>query len=440
VYITIYKASLIPPTYPESSYALPVGFPYLVDDDNLEVIEPPLLYLCQRFIVYGKYKSGPTTTAAAYDLMDWWRYIVERDRNWLDVDLDILAEYRDNRLSTVSPQTHELLDDKTVRRRIGRVIDFYEWAIGRGLVAPDVLNDIDSVRNVPLRRDVIELAHISGQGTCSVRTVSNLLPASDSNPDEHVAALAEHAWRAVAAELGPKPSTGKQENDLRPCRDRLAAELSLQTGLRVDEVAKLTILQILGLRIPESATDEETLKMRVTITKRLRPRDVYVPVYLLRELLLYIDGERNEALKHAEKYWLKGKARRPTTLFVNSANSRNHAGKPIHADTLSRQFRAATLRAGLIDMVEKIDPDTREPYVTHDTLHVFHDLRHTFAVWSYHAEKSAGNREPWKQVQALLGHKYLSTTLNIYLNHVGDQKRQTNAIVFGAIRRRFGGN
>jgi len=44
-----------------------------------------------------------------------------------------------------------------------------------------------------------------------------------------------------------------------------------------------------------------------------------------------------------------------------------------------------------------------------------HCLRHTCAMWTYIAEKRQGNSEPWKVVQARLGHAHLKTTTDTYL-------------------------
>ena len=57
-----------------------------------------------------------------------------------------------------------------------------------------------------------------------------------------------------------------------------------------------------------------------------------------------------------------------------------------------------------------------------------HDLRHTYAVWSYHILKSLGDPEPWKSIQIQLGHKHIDTTINTYLKYVSllDEKVPMN--------------
>jgi integrase/recombinase XerC len=194
------------------------------------------------------------------------------------------------------------------------------------------------------------------------------------------------------------------------------------------------------LRFDGTASPHAEVKLRVTQTKRLVARNVYIPMYLVRELHLYIDGERRDALTEAATYQLNDKQRQHTTLFVNGSDARQHAGKPINPDVLSNAFHTACIQAGLTRSAEKIDPLSGKKYVTQLTSHRFHDLRHTFAVWKYYSEKEAGNSEPWKLIQSLLGHKHLSTTMNTYLKVIPGERREVNRRTFHAMRRRFGGN
>ena len=53
-------------------------------------------------------------------------------------------------------------------------------------------------------------------------------------------------------------------------------------------------------------------------------------------------------------------------------------------------------------------------------LFVVHDLRHTYAVWTYYILKENGEAEPWLYIQAQLGHEDLSTTQDTYLKATGD--------------------
>lgn len=440
--ITIYKAEALPDEYsanPEYGYQLPPGFPFLVDDDKIEVIEPALLYLSDRFIKYAQRGKENTRKAVAYDLCDWWNFLAEKRRPWDTVDTDLIVTYRDNRLKTISPQTHEVLTSNTVRRRMIYIFDFYEWAHGRGWV--DITGLAEKVeKSVRVNIDADFFAHTRSRPL--KKDVSQLLPDPDPHRRRPASFLTIDHWRLLARELGPLPSEAMEMNDPRPSRDRLASELSINTGLRVDEVAKLTKYQILDLvaQIPLDAEPDELISLRVTKTKRLVAREVDIPVYLIHELVHYIDGERAAAVDTARKTWLTKRSREPSSLFLNGVDAKHHSGKAINSDTLDAAFRAAQFAAGMVRTVEKKDPDTEEVYVTKDTRYVFHSLRHTFAMWLYDAERKAGNAEPWKIVQSKLGHASLITTMGTYLAHFDSRRRAVNRETFEGIRSKYNGN
>lgn len=76
------------------------------------------------------------------------------------------------------------------------------------------------------------------------------------------------------------------------------------------------------------------------------------------------------------------------------------------------------ISAGLVTLSTVQDPRTGQERTIKTHKHTVHDLRHTYAVWTYWAERRRGNREPWKKIQAQLGHANLSTTIDIYLSVV----------------------
>lgn len=73
---------------------------------------------------------------------------------------------------------------------------------------------------------------------------------------------------------------------------------------------------------------------------------------------------------------------------------------------------------GILETVQKEVPLTGKRLLSQVPKHSVHDLRHTYAVLTYHAERANGNAEPWKKIQAQLGHAHLQTTVDIYLSHV----------------------
>jgi integrase/recombinase XerC len=168
--------------------------------------------------------------------------------------------------------------------------------------------------------------------------VSDLLPLPQGGGDDAVRPLTETEYRTVAHLLGPlPPETGQSITDCRPTRDRLIAEVAIHTGMRRDEISSLTVWQILDLR-PDPSRPFEVVKLRITKTKGLRPRCVFMPNWLVVALHWYIDHERKQALTAAKKYWLKGKVKEPTALFLNGPEARRHAANPFKTALLTVIF------------------------------------------------------------------------------------------------------
>jgi integrase/recombinase XerC len=429
----------LPDGDPLRTKALPGGFPFLIDDDTDEVVEPALLFLVDAYLTKTGFWNRNTTKRAAYDLLDWWRFLDHQGRPWDLADGADLDAYRDSMIGEISPRTHEEYKAETIRARRILVKHFYAWAHKRGFYFGK-LQEATEIREVYLSADRDPLAHIhsgprriaSGPGA----------PRSSTRPGEKVRPLIggdpkNPSFPRIAGHLGPLPSE-RGADDPTPSRDRLAAELSVSTGLRVDEVAKLTIFQILDL--PVGGDSERFTTMHVTKTKRLVERDVNVPNYLIPDLHAYIDGERKECIAVGRRYWIKKKSDEPKALLVNGVDAHQNAGKPVSADTLSGAFRRAVIKAGVTERVTKTDPNTGEVRQVPVPRHRYHDLRHTYALWTYHALVGQGISEPWKIIQSLLGHAHLSTTLDTYLRVVNVEKARTADGAYEVMRSIIRGN
>jgi len=432
-------AAAFPDGDPLRNIALPKGFPFLIDDDTHEVVEPALLFLVDTYLTKTGFWNHNTAKRAAYDLLDWWRFLDHHGRPWDLADGVDLDAYRDSMIGQISPRTFEAYKTETIRARRTSVRRFYAWAQKRGWYK-GALIETPEVREVYLSADTDALAHLHS-GPRRMEVDPGTLR-STARPDEKVRPLIggdprNASFPRIAQHLGLLPSECGRD-DPTVSRDRLAAELSVSTGLRVDEVAKLTVLQILDL--PAEGDHERFTTMHVTKTKRLVARDVNVPNYLIPDLHAYIDGERKECVAVARRYWLKKKSDESKVLFLNGVDARQNAGKPVTPDTLSGAFRRAVIKAGLTEWVTKTDPDTGEVHQVLVPRHCYHDLRHTYALWTYHALVSQGTSEPWKIIQSLLGHAHLSTTLNTYLRVVNVEKARTADGVYEVMRRFVRGN
>jgi integrase len=437
--LIIELATVLPDGSPLKSNALPKGFPFLIDDDTHGIVEPALLFLVDSYLTKIGFWNHNTTKRAAYDLLDWWRFLDHHGLSWELVDGRDLDAYRDSMIGQISLRTHEEYKTATIRARRTLVRRFYTWAEKRGWYK-GALHEAPEVREVYRSADRDPLAHLhSGPHRIEVDPGT---PPSRARPGEKVRPLIggdprNASFPLIAKHLGPLPSE-RGADDLTPSRDRLAAELSVSTGLRVDEVAKLTIFQILDL--PVDGDPERFTTMHVTKTKRQVERDVNVPNYLIPDLHAYIDGERSECIAVARRHWLKKKSDEPRALFVNGLDAHQNAGKPVSADTLSGAFRRAVIKAGLTEWVTKTDPATGEVRQALVARHRYHDLRHTYALWTYQALVEQGMSEPWKVIQSLLGHAHLSTTLDTYLRVVNVEKARTADGAYEVMRSVIRGN
>jgi integrase/recombinase XerC len=398
----------------------PAGFVMLFDED-FHPIEPANVFLLEHCHVPARRdRWQKTQTAYADDLVHWWTYLRLNGLAWDAVGADDLRNYAQALVEGVSTRGQRF-SSSTVSRRIGTVEALYNWAHRRGLVQECPVVEARAKRRIALDR-----AFLPHTGGISVATASILRP-KPMPVDEHVNPIAMRDLTEILAQLGASPYE-IDENDARPIRDRLIAEVSLYTGMRVEEVVALTIYQILDVvRGAELDDPWRPWPLRITVTKGGVPRTVLIPTILVKALLSYVDGERASVVDAAR---LVGKSS-SNALFLNGvrATARDIGGKCSPA-TAMRAFHAATLSAGLTRTIAayRIDPATGAPAVdergeevlepTSVAKHSFHDLRHTFATQFYWGEIRAGNAAPWKKLQARLGHRRLSTTQDIYLRHV----------------------
>lgn len=385
---------------PEASFsALPEGFPFAVDSTG-HVIEPILGFLSERFLTRTTRKllgySPASVSSAAYELADYWRYLDHEKKAWDEIDVPDIERYRDTMHRQISEKTQLEYSPATIAHRISTVLAFYTWGAKH--------------EHTALMTNVVRRIGPSDRPRRDSKVVALPKPSCENA----VRVLQIDEYRSVAARLGPLPS---QKNATRPTRDRLIAELALQTGARRAEIAALTINQILALT-PDRSRPYGVTPLRLTVTKGGTPRSVFVPNWLASDLVWYIEHERSKAKPVRRR--VSSKLRAENILFVGHPWARQHAGLALSPTHLDRLYHRAVMSASLVRTVVKTDPTTGVQRVVQQPRHTFHGLRHTFAVWTYYARRMSGDAEPWKYIQAALGHRALETTLNLYLRAAAD--------------------
>lgn len=402
---------------------LPIDFPFLVDDTTGEVFEPALAFLmhkCTGAKAYRQRRWTQRNTADAYaaDLKDWLATVASSPLQWHQADDELVDEYLLGMRFALSSHTTDHLKDSTIGRRRSALNEFHRFARRRYGHKQLPVATTRSLRNVPRDAD--------GDETFD----SFELARYDANPrpipDAEIPRLLE--------ELGPRPD-GREDwvrRHPRPSgrlpygssRTRLAAEISVAMGLRVDEVVHLRASVIEGFDT-NGRDPDDNIEFELNVTKGLVRRTVYLPVWLADLLKQYIAGERNEAISAARRSWLGSKAKPPPNLFLNSPAAGRNAGKRTTSKQLDADLHAAVMRLDLTIRDTKAQ-DTPEEHEVEVAAHSWHDWRHTFAYILYRDGMGEldGFQEPAlerrfedvvQNIRLRLGHQHVETTINIYL-------------------------
>lgn len=379
---------------------LPVGFRYLVNGDG-HVIESPLLFLKKKCAPYGYLKSVWSAITYADHLYEWFSFLEAVGIPWYEATSDTIAAYSAALHNHASVHTKKRLKEKTRKGRLRTIVSFYKFCEDDWLIlrAPQI-----DLADIPKDDEPPDLRPAGPAARDAVNEI--IVP-----PSAHAVCIPEEHLGAIFSRLGPK-SSEQSERSGPTCRNRLAAEVSVHTGGRLEEVTSLRKAQVLSLVPRQSRNDPCSLYL--TKTKRSKPRTVYLPSWLVSELHDYIDGERSavvEAAKARNPQYVE-----PKELFLNGMEATNRdIGKPLSRHTLMQSFSTAVKAAGIFVEEAAFDCDTGKPYVKKEPAYSFHNLRHTFAYTVYYVCLKAGYASPLRIVQHLLGHKRYATTRDRYL-------------------------
>lgn len=402
-------------------WVLPAGMPFLVDVETGEVVSPVLRYCRYKFAAPGSYQEGlwkklNSAEAAVSDLKDWWYKLHARGIPWDVADDDLVAEWLIDLRTSVSGQTGDFLASETVKRRAATVSEFYRWALDECLVdrAPT------AVRSKRLAKGKLAQSRRPARKQEWTRYDADPHPIDASTMPEIEVRMGQRP-----SELADKwpPAVGDEPRDWNrePGREvrcsvhRLATELAISCGMRIDEILNLDLAPFEDFEC-EAKEAFKSFELRITHTKGLVPREVFIPFWLMTEIAEYIANERDVAMQEAARVWAKGAqaGSRTTKLLVNPPGSGRHVGKRLTSDTLEAKFHEACLAIGLVKKRAKA-VGTNKAHAATVVRHTFHDLRHTFAVWTYHSLEDIGIQRPWIRIQKLLGHASVSTTVGTYL-------------------------
>jgi len=353
-----------------------------------------------------------------------------------------LQDYANAMARAVSFVTCRRLKFATRKRRVGTVVSFLNWAIAEGYRAPP------GSRNWPREKQGI-YPHF-GYAAKARKSDDNryarpfrtsdiaIVRLEDDSKEADVRPFAMKELARVFGHLGPAVFEAdgaalRLASTSGPRRNRIAAETSYHTGMRLCEVEGIKATDI-ARQAAAVATASPWQPFLLTVpTKGGGTRKVVVPAFVWKALLLYLRSERSKAMTSAQRTAKqKGKPFHDHGfLFVNGTGSNDSdVGQPTSGATLSAAFTKAVRTEGLtrVETCFVLDSQTGEPVLNADGFpikqevlrarHTFHDLRHTFAVTTYRSEVARGNPEPWEYLRERLGHKSVLTTMDIYVRHV----------------------
>ena len=370
----------------ESVAEVPPGFPILLDN-AMAILEPAFAFLIELATIPGRSHAVETVRTYGEHLHDWFDSLEQSELDWREIDIGVVAAYRNRMLEGVSPHTKRPYARSTINDRIRTVCRFYEWARRRGWISavPFYFEDVRVSGKAPF---LAHLDHRPGVVRANVLTVSR----SEALPRPlRVAEL-----RCFLDQLrGPY---------------RLIGEWALATGMRRKELCGLVVGQIPNSAPLHMETDP-LVSVGLTVTKGDRPRVVYPPLRLIDRTGWYIGEDRAALIKRLRRGDLAYRA--PASLFLNAH------GAPISRARLTAVFTKAFVAAGL-----KGSP---------------HRLRHTFAMTMLTALQARARENPLinplKVVQLLLGHASIQSTA-IYLRCVelhGRELAESIDYLYGAL-------
>lgn len=388
---------------------LPSGFPVVIDLTSGVTFEPSLLFLYERYVKLKIEKEVKNTLIAyAHDLKEWVQHLDHFELGWGEILVEDIVGFAKVMRATVSPETGCLYATRTIKRRVSTVVSLYRWALKSRYMdvlteaARESLDEVLSDRScLYLQIQADEQQHVSLIFPAQARAILALMGKS---PSEIVALLPPKPWNQAGSTT--------QLAHIGSCRNRLAAEISIKAGLRISEVCGLKLSQFQQFLGKQDLAETQMVKIKIK-GKGGKTREVEFSGELIGQICQYMNGERSclEAVLGATA---------KDALLLNPISSGKHAGFKTTPKTLQRAFAKSCLSVGAFSTVQISTFDSAGN--VNGTISrkvpkfVFHDLRHTYAIWTYYARKRNGDSEPWLYIQRQLGHAHLETTIRIYLS------------------------
>lgn len=392
---------------------------FLRTEDKTALLEGPTAFLHDCYVQNKKHSPSVNTwAAAAQAIKSWLEFLPEikefKGRGsdpdlWLSAARADRVFYRDCYMQFVNDSTGESFSDVTISSRMVVIMRLYEWADARGMYNGDMLTALITTGRDRIPIDMDMMAHTRG-GSMNTRMEDIDLPKVPRSSGAKVKPIEPDALAHLLNLLGPTPTLAG--SDSRQCRNRVFADLIVDTGIRLTEAMNLTVIDFLKF-----ATDPEkpfaTQPLTIKNGKGKKTRIVNVHNWIIEDVISYINGEREQSLRSGRITSRQASNR----IWLNSPDHRL-AGRPISGGGMQKLFSQSCIAAGFVDRLPYRNLDTGEVTDHIKAAFSIHNLRHTFAVRYCEAQWMMGNTEPWLALSRLLGHASPETTKKHYLGFV----------------------
>ncbi|HKY23308.1 MAG TPA: tyrosine-type recombinase/integrase [Vicinamibacterales bacterium] len=292
----------------------PPGFPLLFSAEH-QLIEPAIAFLHEHAIQRA---HTPDTLRTYMEILyDWFDALEQSDISWTTADAVDLVAYRNRMLSHLSEHTGRSYSVATINHRVRGVQRFYEWA----------------VRNAWLPSS--ELIGRTSDFTVARRQTER--------PRRAEATVDRHIFLLRQFETLPRPLAAAQARELlaqlAPPYD-LMARWQLYTGLRVSELLRLTVTDVLE---PTQRVASVLSHRTIDVMRKGRKSGyVIASASLLDESASYIAQHRRAWLSRAQR---RRAVPEEAPLFVNRrgcAVKKNSYQQVIHDAGVACGFKATT--------------------------------------------------------------------------------------------------
>jgi integrase len=364
---------------------------------------------------FAKWKN--TQEAYADDGANFATFLHFRNKTFETATFQDIKDYSALLQQSISSQTGRKFETQTRSRRLTTIVAFYEHAHEKGSL-PRIIPPRTGGLPVGLKYKV--------EKPRADRSVRALVP-TKVKTGEKINLIPILVLKKALAHLGPKIHERRSEGP--SIRDRLLAESGLATGGRLVSLMSVKVVDVLNAEQRMNGADPSELLIMPVETKGGAEPSLLVPQWLLKKWLVYYRGERAEICRRMIERFGRSRAI-SDNLFLNGINSNDRdLGNAANEDTISRAFSKALIAIGHTRLEKRAVRDG-DGVPIHDPkggfvwewvkvpANTFHDLRHTFVVTTYHAMKRAGDTSPWKVISLALGHRNISTTIDIYGKHV----------------------